>query len=124
MSCRRCNSSSSASRSLEERVPCPLLSPQRQRGVSPLAKQIANSAVARTITDAIQRPKCLSGRNKKAVAESKITQSTITTHPCHAHGGPQPQPYFLAGNQMCFSFVLISISYGLNTKAHPVKTAI
>jgi len=40
---------------------------------------------------------------------TKMTKPAITTHPCHAQGGPQPQPYFFAGNQMCFlSFFIIA----------------
>ena len=40
---------------------------------------------------------------------TKMTKPAITTHPCHAQGGPQPQPYFFAGNQMCFlSFFIVA----------------
>jgi hypothetical protein len=81
--------------------------PQRHRGFSPLRKQIAMSTTIRTASDAIQSPICR-GSSRNAAPESSPTQTTITTHPCHAHGGPQPQPYRLAGNQIRFSFSRIT----------------
>src|SRR5690242_17905650 len=32
-------------------------------------------------------------------ARASATYVTTTTQPCHAEGGPQPQPFRLAGNQ-------------------------
>ena len=54
------------------------------------------------------RPTCIGARNT-APAQSNTSHTANTTHPCQAHGSPQPQPYRLAGNHTFFSFVCISL---------------
>ena len=81
--------------------------PQRQRGFSPLTRAMAKKATPKTTTDAIQSPKCPLESRSAAAVQSKTKKTAYTTHPCHAQGNPQPQPYFLAGNHICFSFVSI-----------------
>jgi hypothetical protein len=50
----------------------------------------------RNTTNAIQfRPARTNAPNVR-----NAIQMIITTHPCHLTGGPQPQPYRLAGNQI------------------------
>src|ERR1017187_1225287 len=107
-------SSSSASRSDSERVGGRSLSPQRQRGVSPLIRQTTNSAADRTAIDTIQRAKCL-GASRNAAPQTSASHTAKTTHPCHAHGRPQPHPYRLAVNHTGFSFVSMMHSPLLRT---------
>lgn len=66
-------------------------------------------AATKTTSDAIHSPTCLPGSKTKADAASKATKHISTSHPCQVQGGPQPQPYFLAGNQICFSFFFMVV---------------
>lgn len=45
--------------------------------------------------------KCWLSRN--VLANTSASQSSMTTQPYQQGGGPQPQPYRLAGNQIFFS---------------------
>ena len=76
--------------------------PQRQRGFSPLRKQMKIKTVTRIPTQPRNNPLCF-GSSNTAQAPIKIKYATKTSQPCQHLGGPQPQPYFLAGNQIFFS---------------------
>jgi len=66
---------------------------------SPFHQQIATRP-AESPNTAATKPSTLfsDGHNLAAVTMSP-RYAASTSHPCHAHGKPQPQPYRFAGNQ-------------------------
>jgi hypothetical protein len=53
----------------------------------------------------------LFGKMKNAPVPSIATHMAITAQPCQQTGGPQPHPYFLAGNQYLGLFVSIAAGF-------------